>query len=268
MEGAVVALDYSGLLDELRWETTQLLDALESLPPAVWHLPTPAAGWSIADQISHLAFFDDSACSALSDPTTFRIEADALMAAGMDFPDRIAAQFRSTDPDALLDWFRSSRQRLVTTLSGADPKRRIPWFGPDMSVASCATARLMETWAHGQDVYDTIGVTHPQSPGLRSIAHLGVATFGFAHKLNGLDAPEVPVRIELFSPTGELWSWGPVEATDRVSGSAEDFVLVVTQRRHWTETALTVVGPAAAQWVEIAQAYAGAPSKRTPAVSR
>ena len=131
-----------------------------------------------------------------------------------------------------------------------------------MSVASSATARMMETWAHGQDVYDTLGLVHPPTRGLRSIAHLGVATFAFCHTNNGLPVPDQPVRVELDSPDGELWTWGPDDADNVVRGPATDFVLTVTQRRHWSETGLTVVGPVAEAWLDIAQAFAGAPSQR------
>lgn len=127
-----------------------------------------------------------------------------------------------------------------------------------MSVASAATARLMETWAHGQDVYDTFGVSHPFSPGLKSIAHLGVTIFGWAFRLNDLPVPDDALRVELSSAASDVpWVWGPAGAVNRVSGPAEDFVLVVTQRRHWTDTALVVAGYVAIQWMSIAQAYAG-----------
>lgn len=257
-----MALDYLGLLADLRYESDRLLEHLTPLTPQQWDLPTPAPGWSIKDQVSHLAFFDDSTYLSLTHPDEFRTEAAALMADGMDFPDRIAAQHRVLAPDTLLDWFADSRRQLSIGFAGENPKRRLPWFGPDMSVASSATARLMETWAHGQDVYDTIGVEHPVSPGLRSIAHLGVATFAFAHSLNGLAVPEEPVRVELRSPADDLWLWGPVEATQRVTGPAMDFVLTVTQRRHWTETGLSAQGDVATSWLDIAQAFAGAPSRR------
>ncbi|MCV7229980.1 TIGR03084 family metal-binding protein [Mycolicibacterium komossense] len=257
-----MALDYIGLLADLRFESDRLIEHLAPLTSVQWDLPTPALGWSIKDQVSHLAFFDDSTYLSLTHPDEFRIEAADLVAGGMDFPDRIAARHRVLTASTLLDWFVDSRRQLSAGFAGEDPKRRLPWFGPDMSVASAATARLMETWAHGQDIYDTIGVTHPTSPGLRSIAHLGVATFGFAHSLNGLIVPDDPVRIELRSPTDDLWVWGPADAAQRVTGPATDFVLTVTQRRHWTETALTAEGAVAAGWLDIAQAFAGAPSRR------
>lgn len=257
-----MGLDYAGLLSDLRAESDQLVWCLSKLSTEQWSLPTPASGWCIQDQISHLAFFDDTARSALTDPERFRREADSLMAAGMDFPDRIAAEHRTKRCEEIFDWFVEARNQLLAAFERDDPRRRLPWFGPDMSVASSATARLMETWAHGQDVYDTLGHPHPPSRGLRSIAHLGVATFAFAHTLNGIDVPDEPVRVTLSSPSGEQWAWGPEPAANRISGPAEDFVLTVTQRRHWTETALDVHGPVAQDWLEIAQVFAGAPSRR------
>ena len=257
-----MGLDYPGLLADLRHESDCLISTLGALSAEQWSLPTPAAGWSIHDQISHLAFFDDTARLAMTDPVGFRREAEELMAGGMDFPDRIAAEYRTKAPDEILTWFIKARTELLTAFEGDDARRRLPWFGPDMSVASSATARLMETWAHGQDVYDTLGLPHPLSPGLRSIAHLGVATFAFAHTLNGVDVPDDPVHVALRSPEGEVWTWGPADAADQIAGSAEDFVLTVTQRRHWTETSLDVKGAVAQRWLDIAQVFAGAPSQR------
>jgi uncharacterized protein (TIGR03084 family) len=257
-----MSLDYPRLLDDLRRESDELVGCLSGLTAEQWSLPTPAAGWSIQDQVSHLAFFDDTTRLALTDPARFDREAGQLMAAGMDFPDRVAATYRAHAAGRIRAWFVEARERLVATLGDDDPRRRVPWFGPDMSVASSATARLMETWAHGQDIYDTLGLPHPPSPGLRSIAHLGVATFAFAHALNGIDVPTEPVAVRLDSPQGGTWSWGPQHAPNRIAGPAEDFVLTVTQRRHWTQTALTVDGVVARRWLDIAQAFAGAPTRR------
>lgn len=261
-----MALDYVALVRDLEWETDNLVDIITSASAAVWTLPTPAAGWVVRDQISHLAFFDDFAYLALTDADRFRVEASELMARSTNFPDLVAADYRHLSAVELLDWFVESRNRLLAAFSDDDPRRRLPWFGPGMSVASSATARLMETWAHGQDIYDTIGLSHPISSGLRSIAHLGVSTFAFAHQLNGLDVPEDPVRVELSAPdSGDMWSWGPEHAPDRVTGPAMDFVLAVTQRRHTSDTDLTIVGDTATSWMRIAQAFAGAPGPGRPA---
>ncbi|MCU1647619.1 MAG: hypothetical protein JWN03_7894 [Nocardia sp.] len=257
-----MALDYPALLHDLEVETDLLIDLLFSSSEEVWETPTPAAGWSIRDQVSHLAYFDDFAHLALTDTEQFRIDADRLTARGPNFPDHVAAAHRHLAPVELMNWFSESRTKLLAAFTADDPRRRLPWFGPDMSVASSVTARLMETWAHGQDVYDALGLGHPLTPALRSIAHLGVSTFAFAYRLNDLVVPTEPVRVELDAPDAdEQWTWGPEDAAHRVAGPAEDFVLVVTQRRNVADTELAVTGDVASSWMAIAQAFAGAPGR-------
>lgn len=263
-----MTLDYARLIDDLRLESKHLIGQLSGLSFQEWGLATPAKGWTIQDQVTHLAFFDDAALRALRSPTEFRTFADDLMAEGMDFPDRIAENHRILTPEAMLGWLRDTRAELLDQLAELDPKSRMPWFGPEMSAASCATARLMETWAHGRDVYESLGVTHPASTGLRSIAHLGVATFAFSHQLHGLEIPTESVHVALKAPDEGQWTWGPCDSANRVCGTAEDFVLVVTQRRHHSETALVIEGPVARTWMEVAQAFAGAPSRCQPAEVR
>jgi uncharacterized protein (TIGR03084 family) len=128
-----------------------------------------------------------------------------------------------------------------------------------MSAASMATARLMETWAHGVDVADALGVSRPATIRLRSIAHIGVRTRDYAYMVNGLAAPSDPFLVELLAPDGTTWSWGPADAPQRVSGSAEDFCMLVTQRRPRAELDVTADGADAEQWLTIAQAFAGPP---------
>ncbi len=72
------------------------------------------------------------------------------------------------------------------------------------------------------------------------------------------------MRVELEAPGGDRWTWGDQELKDVVAGPAEDFCLVVTQRRHLDDTALTVRGPLAAEWMSIAQAFAGPPTEGRP----
>lgn len=255
-----MVVDFARLLTDLQVESVNLLACLAESAGDRWDEQTPAHGWTIRDQVSHLALIDEVTHLALTDALAFRIQAHRLTAGGSEHLNHIGTQHQSQNGANLEDWFSASRARLIEAFVRDDPRRRIPWFGPDMSVASSATARLMETWAHGRDVYDTVGATHPPSPGLRSIAHLGVITFGFAHRVHALDVPDRPVRVELRSPDGEqLWAWGPPDADERVCGPAEDFVLVVTQRRHLADTALVTVGDVASGWMGIAQAYAGPP---------
>ena len=263
-----MAVDLPALLADLAAESADLDAVLAALETDRWGTPTPAAGWTVADQVSHLAYFDETATLAVTDPDRFRADAAALIQSGMDFPDRIAARHHDDDPAVLLAWFRTARASLLDEFSRVDPKARLPWYGPDMGPASSLTARLMETWAHGQDVVDAVGVERGTHPRLRHVADLGVRTRSFAFALRGLPAPTAPVRVELTGSSGDLWTWGPDAAADRVTGAALDFCLVVAQRRHVTDTDLVVEGPDATAWIDIAQVFAGAPSDgRAPRTS-
>jgi uncharacterized protein (TIGR03084 family) len=260
-----MAVDMAVLLTDLEAETGVVDDMVAGLDAPAWDRATPAAGWAIRDQISHLAYFDAAAVVSARDPERFRAEAAALQAIGDGFPDVVAEQHRHLSPEQLLQWFRTDRRELVATFASLDPALRVPWYGPDMSAASALTARLMETWAHGQDIADALDIRREPAAGLRHIAHLGVRTFAFSFRQRGLDVPDAPVRVELVGPGGASWVWGEADAGDRISGPAEHFCLVVTQRRHVAETELVVHGPVAAQWMSIAQAYAGTPAPGRPA---
>jgi uncharacterized protein (TIGR03084 family) len=255
----MTAISLAALADDLSEETTVVDDLLLSVSASEWELPTPAAGWTIRDQVSHLAFFDEAAVLAATAPDRFRKEAKELVALGPDFPDRVAEHYRAMPVPELRDWFHSARADLLLLLGELDGSHRVPWFGPDMSLASSATARLMETWAHGLDIADTLGAECEPTDRLRHIAHLGVRTLGFSFGLRGLAVPTEPVRVELEAPSGGCWEWGPPGAANLVTGSALDFCLIVTQRRHLSDTSLIVRGPVAGEWMSVAQAFAGAP---------
>ena len=147
---------------------------------------------------------------------------------------------------------------MLNTFKNLDPRARLPWFGPAMSAASSLTARIMETWAHTQDIADALGVTREPTSRLRHVAHIGVGARAFSYAVHGQALPDTPVLVELEGPDGTPWTWGPPDATNRVSGPALDFCLLVTQRRHRDDLALVIEGPAAAEWMSIAQAFAGA----------
>jgi uncharacterized protein (TIGR03084 family) len=241
------------LAADLAAESSELRGLVADLDEAGWRWDTPAEGWTIADQVSHLAHFDDIAVRSAVEPAAFRAERDGSV---VD-PDALAARYRTLAGAELLAWFDRSRERLVTTFRGLDPGLRVPWFGPSMSAASALTARIMETWAHGQDVADALGVAREPSARLRHVAHIGVGARAFSYGLHGRALPDVPVRVELDAPDGSRWSWGPAGAADRITGPALDFALLITQRRHRDDLALTITGPAAREWTEIGQAFAG-----------
>ena len=250
--------DLSALTADLAAESASLEEILGPLPPPRWQLPTPAAGWTIADQVSHLAYFDETTLLSITDPDRFRREAAALAGQGDDFPDQIAAGYRHLSAAELLAWFHTARQALLGGYASAGPDARLPWYGLDMGLASSVTARLMETWAHGQDIADALGIERPATSRLRHVAHLGIRSLPYSYTVHGLPQPGAPIRVELAAPDGGQWAWGPGDAADRVRGTALDFCLVVTQRRHRSDTGLTIEGPTAQEWIAIAQAFAGA----------
>lgn len=252
---------YRQILEDLDAEHHDLDALVASLEDKAWEAPTPAAGWAVRDQIGHLAFFDARALEALTDPDAFAAGAaemlDAMSSDPSTPPDLVEG--RSLAPGELLHWWRAERDRLQVALATIEPDRRIPWYGPAMGAVSFATARLMETWAHGQDVADALGVTRLPTPRLRHVAHIGVRALPFNFASHQRDLPKAPIRVELRGPDHDLWAWGPEAALDEVRGSALDFCLVVTQRRHLADTHLEVRGPVAQEWMVIAQAFAGPP---------
>lgn len=245
------------LVDDLLAETGELRQVLAGLTAADWSRDTPAAGWTITDQVTHLAYFDDVTRLSLTDADEFTAEAGRLTADGDDYPDRVAAKYHELTPAAALAWLDRARPALAAAFRQADPAVRLPWFGPPMSPVSSATARIMETWAHGQDILDTVGIARVATARLRPVADIGIRALRYTYTVHGLEVPADPIRVELTGPDGARWDWGPADAANRVAGPALDFCLLVTQRRHRDDTALRVTGPVAEQWTSIAQAFAG-----------
>jgi len=245
---------------DLRAEHDALDAIVADLTPEQWASPTPAEGWDVRETIVHIVQADEAGHLAVVDPEEFERRKTLVLAEGLDaFGSGVGRSGADT-----LAWWRDARTRMVDAFAALEPKARIPWFGPSMGALSFATARLMETWSHGQDIAMTLGRTIEPSDRLRHVAHIGVTTRGWSYVNRGRTAPETPVRVELHAPSGTTWTWGPDDASDRVQGSALDFCLVVTQRRHVTDTALRAEGSAAGEWLEIAQAFAGPPTLTDP----
>jgi uncharacterized protein (TIGR03084 family) len=257
-----------GLLDDLEAEGDQLRTTVERLGAEGWTAATPAAGWTVATQVAHLLWTDEVAAIAARSYRGPEAKGawDDLVLAAIDDPtgyvDAAAFELARRDRDLLLSRWDASRAELREALTALPAGRRLPWFGPPMSAASMATARFMETWAHGLDVHDAAaaeaGQTRPApTDRIRHVAHLGVRTRGFAYSVHGEEPPAEEPRVELTAPSGELWAWGPENAAQRVTGPAYDFCLLVTQRVNRADTALVAVGDDAEHWLGIAQAFAG-----------
>lgn len=244
---------------DLRAESDDLDALVAPLPADRWADRTPAPGWTIAHQIGHLLWTDRVALTAVTDEAGFAELLEAAQADPTGFVDAGAEELAALPPAHLLTDWRATRAGLRDALLKVPDGRKLPWFGPPMSAASMATARLMETWAHGLDVADALGVNRPATARLRSVAHIGVRTRDYAFVVNNLTPPTEPFLVELRGPGGDIWSWGPSDAAQRVTGSAEDFCFLVTQRRPLGALDITAHGPHAQRWLQIAQAFAGPP---------
>lgn len=250
--------DLGPLCADLAAEHADLDRLVAGLEVAAWDRPTPAEGWAVRDQISHLAHFDERATLAVTDPDGFA-EHLAEVLADLTVLDRPIAEGRQLAPAALLARWRGGRERMLGAFRRLDPGRRIPWYGPAMGAASFVSARLMETWCHGQDVADALGVEREPTGRLRHIAHLALRARAFNYASHGLPLPDAGVRVELRAPDGSTWTWGEPGWPDLISGDAVDFGLVATQRRHRDDTGLRVEGRLATEWIGIIQAFAGPP---------
>ncbi len=246
------------LLADLDAETTQLQQVVDEAGDDGWTATTPAAGWTVATQVAHLVWTDEVAVVAATDQEAW----DALVLEAIADPegyvDAGAHELARTPRDELRHRWLVAGAALRTALREYPKGHKMPWFGPPMSPASMATARFMETWAHSRDVHDALGVEQPVTDRIRHVAHLGIRTRGFAYATHGREAPASEVQVTLAAPSGEMWTWGPDDAPDTVTGSALDFCLLVTQRVHRDDTDLVATGDAE-QWLDIAQAFAGPP---------
>lgn len=251
--------DPQALFADLATEGNDLDALVADLPETGWRSESAAPGWTVAHQIAHLAWTDEVAILAATDPDEFAARLKSALAAPTSFVNDAAANGAQLPPADLLATWRAGRKAMVDALTAVPPGHKLPWFGPPMAAPSMATARIMETWAHGQDIVDGLGLTRRPTARLRHVAHIGVRTVNFAFTLHNLPVPTEPFRVELTGPDGETWAWGEPDAANGVTGPALDFCLLVTQRRHPDDLNLEFTGDQAIQWKPIAQAFAGLP---------
>ena len=258
-EGAgLMAVSLPTLLQDWYEESWALESVLRPLQPEDWDLPTPAPGWQVRHQVAHLTWTDEALFLALTAPEEFgklrlRVGTDPEAAVS-----EAAESGAGAAPEVILRRWVAGQRRTAQALGHIDPAGRIDWFGPPMGAAAAVSARIMETFAHGQDVRDALGLAPVRSPRLRHIAHLAVAARPYSFAVNGLPAPAEDIRVELASD-GDTWTWGPGDAGQRVTGDALDFALLATRRRHREDCAVQASGALADQWLDIVQAYAGPP---------
>ena len=242
------------IVSDLRAEQESLDVLLVTLTDDQWRQPTPAVPWTVQDSVSHIAYVDDIAIATSKGDNSYF---EMAFKVGLTFNEVGVEQGRSLKPSQVLAWWRKSRELMDDALLKLDPKARLPWFSLPMGARAFATARLMETWAHGIDCHDAAGVDPVNTDRLRHVAYLACQARPFAYQVHGLPLPEVPIRVEVTLPSGAIWTNGPEGTENCIRGTASDFCLVAVQRRHLKDTKLEISGSEALRFIEVAQTYAG-----------
>lgn len=244
-------------------ESEALYGVLEPLSAHAYVAPTQFNNWTINDILQHLHHFNIMADLSLNDPDKFAMEyaKTAALRKEIGFVGASNTFLQGLNGRDLLEGWRTYYTEMTPRFAAADPKQRVKWAGPDMSARSSITARLMETWAHGQAIYDLLGRRRVNEDRIRNIAHLGVNTFGWTFANRSEAVPEPMPYVRLTGPSGATWEWGEASDVERVEGPAEEFCQVVCQTRNIADTGLRATGPIATQWMSIAQCFAGPPKK-------
>lgn len=250
------------VIDDLRTEGNALYEVLSTCTQEQWETQTQFKDWTIYDVVLHLHHTDHMAVSTASDKEAFSQELMVLltgMGEGKGMMEVSREWLPKMEGKALLARWHTLFHKMCDIFASLDPSTRLDWFGPDMGLRSFVTARLMETWAHGQEIYDLLGLERVNTDRIKHVVTIGVKTFKWSFVNRGQTPPEAMPYLKLRAPSGALWEYGEAEAASSITGPAEDFAQVVTQVRHVEDTALVVTGDAATKWMEVAQCFAGPP---------
>ena len=247
------------IVDDLRAEGDALYELLQRLEPEHWASPTTFKSWTVFDVVAHLHISDHMAVTTIADAAAFKAFLQEMFGAGMSSKDFARQWVGEISPNELLGRWRSLFLQMCEQLRALDPDTRLTWAGPPMRPRMFATARQMETWSHGQEIYDLLNEPREATDRLRNIAEIGVRTFGWTYANRKKAVPDVVPRVTLTGPGGDLWEWNKDTSTNSISGSAVEFCQVVTQVRNVADTQLRVAGPIAEEWMSMAQCFAGPP---------
>lgn len=252
--------------EDFRAESRALAEVLQDLPEADLHRATLFKDWTIDHVLGHLHLFNVAAVTSLQGAAAFGAFIGPIVKDMQSGKSILQCQFPWLDGlsgRALFDAWRAGAESCADAFAKADPKERVKWVGPDMSALSSITARQMETWAHGQEVFDLLGRERSEQDRIRNIAHLGVSTYGWTFMNRKEEIPDPAPHVELTGPSGAVWTWNAAQEDNVVRGSAVEFAQVVTQVRNIADTDLETRGATAARWMEVAQCFAG-PAETPP----
>ena len=236
-------------------ESRALCGLLQGRPDSDFRKVTQFKDWTVNDVLRHLHFWNWMAELQITDETRLEAELTAVGKEGMRALEQAHAD--GTDGVGLLTAWWQQVELTADLFTKAEPKARLKWAGPSMSARSSITARLMETWAHGQEIYDVLGAEREEADRIRNIAVLGVNTYGWTYKVRSLEPPGPMPVVRLIAPSDAEWTFGEDDGTNRIEGSAAEFCQVVTQTRNVQDTDLKVTGPIAEDWMSKAQCFAG-----------
>ncbi len=239
------------ILSDLVAEQQALDQFLQRISLRDWKKPTPARGWTIQDTISHLADSEEFAAATLTgeaDLERFRSapDLDALRQEAVE-------RGRKMRPQDVIEWWRGGRARVVEPLSRMKASQRIDWIEGSMSARTLATTRLMETWAHGLDIYAAVDAEVEDTPRIRHVCWLGWKTLPYAFKMAGEDY--VPIRVEVIGPGYVKWVYGPEDTDQLIKGSASEWARLAVRRIGLDEVRLRATGDAAQRALEVVRAY-------------
>ena len=249
--------------DDFRAECDAIRELLDNRGAAVFERETAFKSWTVGEVVEHLHLFNIAADKAL--------EGDAAFAA---FASRVLPHIKGGHQALQREWFGDAHPAetfeawagyypaMAERFAASDPEARLKWFGPDMSARSSIIARQMEHWAHAQAIYDVLGVERQNTDRLKNVAHIGVTTYSWSFRVNGMEPPKPKPYVRLTAPSGDIWEWNEPQDDNRVEGPAESFCQVVTQCRNIADVPLETVGETATQWMKTAQCFAG--PKETP----
>lgn len=238
------------ILSDLVAEQQFLDQSLQRIPIKIWDMVTPSKPRTVRDTIAHLADFEELGADSIAGGDRIKTwqtssDFDVLRA-------EATKKGRAMRPQDVIEWWRGGRAKVVEPLSHMSAETRINWIAGDMSARTFATYRLMETWAHGLDIYATLGLEVEDTPRIRHICWLGWKTLPFAFKEAGEDYE--PVRVEIIGPGYSKWIYGPEDTDQLIKGSASDWARIAVRRVKPANTRLKITGEFAEKAVQVARA--------------
>ena len=257
--------------DDFLEESNSLFAVISALNGEQLLTATQFKKWTIEDIIGHLHIFNHAANLALESSEAFNAFFTPMvkdLAAGKSLLTSQREWLGKVKGRELIEAWRAGYEALANTYKTADPKQRITWVGPPMSARSSITARQMETWAHGQAVFDILGLEREDSDRIKNIVHMGVGTYGWTFINRKWEVPDPAPYVKLTAPSGEIWQSNEEQYDNCVCGSATEFCQIVTQTRNVADTNINTIGEAASRWMANAQCFAGQPHDAPKAGTR